>query len=127
MLAVPGSPLDPRSSGPNRLIRQGATLVENADDVLDALAEGGRQVLGEQREEWPGGPPSDAPEDDDAPESARETVAALLGPSPVPVDFLVRQSRLTPAMVATILLELEMAGRLERQPGNRVSLSRPAA
>ena len=127
VLAVPGSPLDPRSSGPNRLIRQGATLVENADDVLDALAEGGRQVLGEQRQEWPGDPPSDAPEDDDAPESARETVAALLGPSPVPVDFLVRQSRLTPAMVATILLELEMAGRLERQPGNRVSLSRPAA
>ena len=127
VLAVPGSPLDPRSSGPNRLIRQGATLVESADDVLDALAEGGRHVLGEPRQEWPGAPPSDTPEDDDAPESARETVAALLGPSPVPVDFLVRQSRLTPAMVATILLELELAGRLERQPGNRVSLSRPAA
>ena len=127
VMAVPGSPLDPRSRGPNRLIRQGATLVESADDVLDALAEGGRPVLGEERQEWPGAPPSDAPEDDAAPESARETVAALLGPSPVPVDFLVRQSRLTPAMVATILLELELAGRLDRQPGNRVSLSRPAA
>ena len=127
VLAVPGSPLDPRSRGPNRLIRQGATLVESADDVLDALAEGGRPVLGEERQEWPGAPPSDAPEDDAAPGDARETVAALLGPSPVPVDYLVRQSRLTPAMVATILLELELAGRLDRQPGNRVSLSRPAA
>ena len=53
VMAVPGSPLDPRSSGPNRLIRQGATLVESADDVLEALAEGGREVLGEPRQRWP--------------------------------------------------------------------------
>ena len=127
VMAVPGSPLDPRASGPNRLIRQGATLVENADHVLDALAEGGRQVLGEPRKPWPEDAALDPPEDHDAPANARESVVALLGPSPVPVDMLVRQSQLTPAMVATILLELELAGRLERQPGNRVSLSQPAA
>ena len=127
VMAVPGSPLDPRASGPNGLIRQGATLVENADDVLDALAEGGRPVLGEPRQQWPSDAALGVPEDDEAPTSARETVAALLGSSPVPVDLLVRQSRLTPAMVATILLELELAGRLERHPGNRVSHSQPAA
>ena len=127
VLAVPGSPLDPRASGPNRLIRQGATLVENAGDVLEALAEGGRSVLGETRQRWPSEPQFGTPEDDEAPADAREIVAQLLGPSPVPVDMLVRQSRLTPAMVATILLELELAGRLERHPGNRVSHSQPAA
>ena len=127
VLAVPGSPLDPRSRGPNRLIRDGATLVEGADDVLDALGDGGRRVLGEPRPEWPRPAAADGPQDDDAPQTARESVAALLGPSPVQVDLLVRQSRLTPAMVATILLELELAGRLERHPGSRVSLSQPAA
>ena len=126
VMAVPGSPLDPRASGPNRLIRQGATLVENADHVLDALVEGGRQVLNEPRQNWPGDAALGTPEDDDAPANARESVIALLGSSPVPVDMLVRQSRLTPATVATILLELELAGHLERQPGNRVSLSQPA-
>lgn len=126
VMAVPGSPLDPRASDPNRLIRQGATLIESADNVLDSLAEGGRPVLAEAWQEWPLPAAPDAPEDDDAPGDARETVTALLGSSPVPVDLLVWQSRLTLAMVATILLELELAGRLERQPGNRVSLSRPA-
>ena len=127
VMAVPGSPLDPRASGPNRLIRQGATLVENANDVLDALAEGGRPALGEPRQRWPSDDAPALPEEDEAPADARESVAQLLGPSPVPVDLLVRQSRLTPAMVATILLELELAGRLERHPGNRVSHSQPAA
>ena len=127
VLAVPGSPLDPRARGPNRLIREGAALVESADDVLDALAADRRRVLDEARHEWPGDAAAGTAEDDDAPASARAAVTALLGPSPVPVDLLVRQSRLTPAVVATILLELELAGRLERQPGNRVSLSRPAA
>ena len=127
VMAVPGSPLDPRASGPNRLIRDGATLVEGADDVLDALGDGGSRVLGEPRRERPGRAAAAGPQADDAPQTARESVAALLGPSPVQVDLLVRQSRLTPAMVATILLELELAGRLERHPGNRVSLSQPAA
>lgn len=127
VMAVPGSPLDPRASGPNRLIRQGATLVEGAGDVLDALAEGGRPVLAERRQRWQSDGAHAMPQEDEAPADARESLAQLLGPSPVPVDLLVRQSRLTPAMVATILLELELAGRLERHPGNRVSHSQPAA
>ena len=127
VLAVPGSPLDPRASGPNRLIRQGATLVESADHVLEALAEGGHPALGEPRQRWPSDAQFEASAEDEAPADARDSVIQLLGSSPVPVDLLVRQSRLTPANVATILLELELAGRLERHPGNRVSHSQPAA
>ena len=127
VMAVPGSPLDPRASGPNRLIRQGATLVESANDVLDALAEGGRQLLGEPRQRWPSDAAPGVPDEEESPADALEIVVQMLGSSPVPVDMLVRQSRLTPAMVATILLELELAGRLERHPGNRVSHSQPAA
>ncbi len=126
VFAVPGSPLDPRARGPNHLIRQGAALVETAQDVLDALTEGGRRALDEPpRPEFSAAAPESASMDESALGNARAIVVSLLGPSPAPVDLLVRQSRLTPAMVATILLELELAGRLERQPGNRVSLSQP--
>ena len=128
VFAVPGSPLDPRARGPNNLIRQGAILVETARDVLDALAEGGgRPPDAPRRSGFDAAAAGSASLEERAPGDARAIVVSLLGPSPAPVDLLVRQSRLTPAMVATILLELELAGRLERQPGNRVSLSRPDA
>ena len=58
----------------------------------------------------------------EADDEAREAVAALLNATPVPVDELVRQSGLAPAVVQTVLLELELAGRLERHAGGRVSL-----
>ena len=60
--------------------------------------------------------------DDREVERAREIVVPLLSPSPLPVDELVRQSQLSPALVLTVLLELELAGRIERQPGNQVAL-----
>ena len=82
VMAVPGSPLDPRASGPNRLIRQGATLVENADHVLEALAEGGRQVLGEPRQRWSDDAAPGTPEDDDAPANARDSVIRFARPQP---------------------------------------------
>ena len=123
VFAVPGSPLDPRARGPNRLIREGAILVETAQDVLDALPDAG--VRGRDAQPSPAFdetvPPPAA--DEEAPADAQTTVLSLLGASPVPVDTVVRESRLTAAAVNTILLELELAGRVERQPGNRVSLS----
>ena len=82
VLAVPGSPLDPRSAGPNRLIRQGAALVESAADVLDALPESRPRVLDEPRRDWPGAADSGPPDEEDAPAGARETVTSLLGPEP---------------------------------------------
>ncbi len=127
VFAVPGSPLDPRAHGPNRLIREGAVLVESAQDVLDALPDAGlRTHAAPADEEAPAfdeaAPPPAA--DEEAPADARTTVLSLLGSSPAPVDTVVRESRLTAAAVNTILLELELAGRVERQPGNRVLLSR---
>ena len=114
-MAVPGSPLDPRAQGCNLLIRDGATLVQNAEDVLEAI----RPLhLGPLRE------PADryvASGDADADDPARRRVEELLGPTPVAVDEIVRQSGLPAAVVQTVLLELELGGRLERHAGGRVS------
>ena len=116
VMAVPGSPLDPRAQGCNALIREGATLVQNAGDVLETIRPMARRV--EQRNTGWRGPPVDA----DASDAERRAVADLLGHTPVLVDELVRQSGLHPAVVATVLLELELGGRLERHAGGRVSL-----
>jgi DNA processing protein len=117
VFAVPGSPLDPRAEGANDLIKQGATLVTDAADVLAVL----RPILGvavEFRAEEPEPPASGA--EPGAGERAR--IVALLGPTPVPVDDLVRLSGSSPAVVRVVLLELELAGRLERHGGALVSL-----
>jgi DNA processing protein len=119
VFAVPGSPLDPRCKGTNGLIRQGATLTENAGDVLDAL----RPLLGEAIREAPAAAPTPPrPPDDGELDGARRLVLDRLGPTPVDADELVRQCELTAGALATILLELELAGRLDRHPGNRVSI-----
>jgi DNA processing protein len=117
VMAVPGSPLDPRAQGCNLLIREGATLIQNADDVLEAVSPSSIRPApkpGRVRELQ-----AQAPADAD--EAERRTIADLLGPTPVPVDELIRQSGLAPALVPTILLELELAGRLERHAGGKVS------
>jgi DNA processing protein len=123
VMAVPGSPLDPRCRGANRLIREdGAALVQSADDVVETLEgmllEDGtsrRRAASESRFA------SDfAPEE--VPAEALALVESRLGPAPVAVDELVRQCQLSPAVVQTALLELELGGRLERHAGNRISL-----
>jgi DNA processing protein len=122
VFAVPGSPLDPRCRGTNDLIRKGATLTESASDVLDQLQP---MVTARPAPSRPREPPHELPVKPKAAEnldSARASLVEKLGPSPVAVDELVRQCQLSAAMIATILLELELAGRLERHPGNRVSL-----
>jgi DNA processing protein len=117
VMAVPGSPLDPRAQGCNQLIRDGATLVQSAEDVLEAI--GPTRVRPLRQPERGYARPEVLVEADD---SARGTVASLLNSTPVPVDELIRQSALAPSVVQTVLLELELAGRLERHAGGRVSL-----
>ena len=118
VMAVPGSPLDPRAQGCNLLIREGATLVQNAEDVLEALRPVGD---GRVRQDKTAYDPSDvSPEVEDG---TRSRLLDLLGPTPVPIDELVRQSGQPIALVQTVLLELELAGRLERHAGGRVSLA----
>ncbi|MCX8475591.1 MAG: DNA-processing protein DprA [Sphingomonas sp.] len=117
VMAVPGSPLDPRAQGCNLLIREGATLVQSVDDILEAIRPIDPRAVRSPVHRFEGPPPEDATDAD------RRAVAALLGPVPVAVDELIRQSGLAPAVVQTALLELELAGRLERHAGGRVSLA----
>ena len=129
VFAVPGSPMDPRCQGPNALIRQGATLVESAADIVDALAHLTRTPLAERAQgdlfaPPPAAtfPPAPALLDESELARARTLVVESLGPTPVPVDELIRGCQLSPAIIHTVVLELELAGRVERRPGNQVNL-----
>ena len=131
VFAVPGSPLDPRSRGCNDLLRNGATLTETAADILAQLgpflqsempAPRPRERALQPRLPLAAAAPNlsaipQIPED-----AALELLMEKLSPTPVAVDELVRQCHLSAASIATLLLELELAGRIERHPGNLVSL-----
>ena len=132
LFAVPGSPLDPRSRGANDLIRQGAHLTETAQDVLDNLPdhpsrEGLARVPLFARDDTPGlaePPPTwQEPAESTADLAmARRQVIDLLGTSPTAVDDVVRRCQFSAAAVMAVLLELELAGRIETLPGSRVAL-----
>ena len=116
VMAVPGSPLDPRAQGCNQLIRDGATLVQSAADVLEAIRPfEGKVESGPRPYESP-----IAPAEGD--ECATSTIEELLGPSPVPVDEIIRLSGVPSSAVQMALLELDLAGRLDRHAGGKVSL-----
>jgi DNA processing protein len=117
VMAVPGSPLDPRAQGCNQLIRDGATLVQSAADVLETI----RPL--DSRVRSAAAPFETAPvAAGEADADARRSVEELLGPSPVPIDELVRLSGLASGAVQLVLLELDLAGRLDRHAGGKVSL-----
>ena len=143
VFAVPGSPLDPRAEGANDLLREGAKLCARVEDALEALA------TQREREQFPrleepadeavwldgaegGGPTPEemtAPEDLEAPLRATDRapvagdrIAALLGPSPVSIDDLARAAEADVRAVRVALIELELAGRIERIGGDRVAL-----
>lgn len=138
VFAVPGSPLDPRHSGPNHLIKTGqAQLIEGAQDVLDALSITSQTRLKPT-------PKSDLfiseninlfdipdiqnhfhvtdEQDNDIPSDGRALILRTLGPAPTDTDTLVAATGMPINQILTILLELELAGRLQRHAGNRVAL-----
>jgi DNA processing protein len=117
VFAVPGSPLDPRAAGTNDLIKQGATLTTEAADVINAVA-----PIMERPVELPTREGEDVPSYDEPDNSDRTRIVGLLGPSPIGLDDLIRMAGTSPAVVRTVLLELELAGRLERHGGGLVSL-----
>jgi len=129
VMAVPGSPLDPRSEGTNGLIRNGATLITNIEDVIDALTplhakednDGFIYDIFEGEETLPleGGEPT-YPENTD--ENMRQAIITALGPSPTEIDDIIRFTNATAGQVQLVLLELSIAGKLEHHTGNRVSL-----
>ena len=120
VFAVPGSPLDPRAEGTNGLLKQGATLVTEAADVIAVLepilgrrddhvgARAGRRAADRRRARR-----SRARSDPGAARSRRRSA----------LDDLVRLSALSPAIVRTVMLELELAGRIERHSGGLFSLA----
>jgi DNA processing protein len=131
VLAVPGSPLDPRARGGNDLIRQGAALVETAADVLAALPahQGIADIPLFPSSATPDGaagfaepPPADADFRDSVPDRSilHAQLLDLLGPSPTPVDAVVRRCQFSAPAVMAALLELELAGRVQTLPGGRV-------
>ncbi|WP_106639149.1 DNA-processing protein DprA [Allosphingosinicella vermicomposti] len=118
VMAVPGSPIDPRAQGCNGLIRDGATLIQNAEDVLETIRPFHLRPLAQVGRDYAA--PAAAP---DASEKERRVVLDLLSPTAVSVDEVIRQAELPPAIVHMVLLELELAGRLERHAGAKVSLA----
>ena len=122
VMAVPGSPLDPRAQGCNLLIREGATLVQSAADVIEALSafsHGSGSQLGMRFKvadtDW-------VPEMAlDAGDADRAEIARLLSPTPVAIDEIIRLSGLPSAVVVTVLLDMELMGQLVRHAGGRVA------
>lgn len=125
VFAVPGSPLDPRCGGTNCLIKEGAAfLVESATDVLRILDGLPQRKLGEpQGGDWEASYDGEAldPPAIELDDRARRTVLEALGSEPVAVDELIRGCQLSAPIVATALLEAELAGLIDRHPGNQVS------
>lgn len=120
VFAVPGSPLDPRCEGTNNLIKNGATLVTNADDILEALAPVTKQSFKTARtlEE----PSYDHTTMVEASSSDRQRIIEALGPTPVAIDEIIAHTGVSPSQIYLILLELDLAGRLQRHSGGGVSL-----
>ncbi|RUV03536.1 DNA-protecting protein DprA [Mesorhizobium sp. M6A.T.Cr.TU.017.01.1.1] len=119
VFAVPGSPLDPRAAGTNALLKDGATLVTEASDVTSAIA----PLVGALAPRTaPLGEPPDFSATPPPGEDDRARVVEALGPTPVAIDEIIRHTGLHPAQVFMVLLELDLAGRLERHAGGNVSL-----
>lgn len=114
VMAVPGSPMDPRAGGCNALIRDGATLVRDAADVAEALAAAGGTAL-------PDLPPTREEAPAAAPEGSENRLLDLLGAAPVAEDLLIRELGCPAAALAAALIDLELAGLVQRHPGGLVS------
>ncbi len=115
VFAVPGSPMDPRSRGANDLLRQGATLVEEAADVLRVLDD----LPGLAENEPEGGyRPTSAEQRETTTDDLRDKIAALLSPAPTPINVLARETGAPTGAVLAALMELALAGRVELAPGN---------
>ena len=126
VFAVPGSPLDPRCRGTNNLLRQGAVLTESADDVLgNMLNKPPRPPAGGEAEEPASSGAGEFDTDEARLGTARETILGLLGAAPIEIDTLIRESGLDAAAAKTALIELELAGRIDRQAGAKVARIAP--
>lgn len=122
IFAVPGSPQDNRSLGPNKLIKDGAVLVESADDILETLSQTHSVQLTEYIDKLQKN--ADIPEEENEAEDLPENICLVdyISREGVYVDELIRTTGLTVSELSPLLLELELNGKIERQPGNKVAL-----
>ena len=130
VMAVPGSPIDPRARGSNQLLRDGAHLIETVEDVTGILA--GLQSLPQVREtdpqsgsdlfdeKWPAAPVEEGPDSGDDDIGGTGRIRGLVSPTPVSVDEIARQSGLPAGTVSAMLMELELTGEVARLPGGLV-------
>lgn len=121
VFAVPGAPVDPRARGTNHLIRQGAILTESAEDVFDALNSAGRIPMSDTKPIDFKGVSATLPDPNEC-AAARVEIKKSLSAAPTSVDEIIRNCQCSLPVVSWVLLELELAGRIERHPGNKVSL-----
>lgn len=120
IFAVPGNPLDPRSAGPNALIRDGATLTRSTADILEVLhMMQDRHISEPEFDLFSPSPP--APDKKDELPRARLEIKEKLSHAPVTIDEIIRLTEFSPATVQTVLLELELAGEISRHNGNKVA------
>jgi DNA processing protein len=120
VMAIPGSPLDPRSAGSNRLLRQGATLVRHADDVIAAL-----ESIEPRHLQSPEPPlfGNDLDTVGDIPKSQQDSVRKALSPTPVLIEDIAHASQISVPRCATILVELELEGYARTYAGGLASLA----
>lgn len=120
VMAVPGSPLDPRAAGTNRLIQQGAALVQTSQDVLEII-----DGLGQMQFNMPPMPDFQTEPDDDVPPEQIDRVRDALSFSPTPLDEIARAAEVGPARCAAILMELELLGEATTLAGGLAVLALP--
>ena len=119
VMAVPGSPLDPRAAGTNRLIRNGATLVRTAEDVIETISS-----LGASRFEAPSPSDFESGENQDAPPPGQiAAVLEALSHNPMPIEEIARAANIGEVRCASILVELELSGQAETLPGGLAVLA----
>ena len=116
VLAVPGHPFDARAAGCNLLIRDGATLIRSADDVIEALPKRQAEMFTPIKPETP-------PEPMRPTGSLHQQILSRLGPSPIAEDQLIRDVAASAGEIGPALVDLELDGRIQRQPGGLLSLS----
>lgn len=119
VFAVPGSPFDPRCKGTNGLLREGAILVEKAEDITNILSQSKQSsFLDESEHSYDAGPPI-SPDENDV-KMGREILLNKLGTTPIEIDSLLDHCDLTPNIGLSAILELELAGKIEREAGGKI-------
>lgn len=121
VFAVPGSPMDARCTGTNKLLREGAAMVECASDILSQLKSGDHIPLAEHDTPLFAGLMQEEP-DDTTLQHAQHEVLRALSFTPTAIDDVLANTGLTPHIVLAVVLELELAGRIVRMPGAKIAL-----